>query len=52
MSEYLSNCHKAKVYAVTGDEGTAHWCCHECDNPCDIYVPPKEETTELVEDKE
>jgi len=32
----LSNCCKAKVEVISGEEGTSFWLCTKCKKPCDI----------------
>ena len=34
LNGHLSNCHKAPVEIVGGDEGTNHWECTKCKNSC------------------
>lgn len=36
----LSNCHKAPVKVVGGDEGTNHYECTKCGKACDLFTEP------------
>ena len=36
----LSNCCKAQIRYITGDEGTGHMVCVRCNRPYDMYVEP------------
>lgn len=37
----MSNCHKAPLITILGDEGTNHFTCKECGKPCDpLSTPP------------
>jgi len=38
----VSKCCKAMMTVASSDEGTSHYECGNCGNPCDIYVKPKQ----------
>lgn len=53
QEKWLSKCCSAPVKVVGGDEGTNHWECAKCGNPCDAIPSPHTEGVEelLPEEK-
>ena len=35
----VSNCCHARVFVVSGNEGTSYYACTKCDNACDGICP-------------
>ena len=49
--EQVSNCCRAKLVVIQGNEGTSYNTCSSCIEPCDIYVAPTKQSIGKIRNK-